>query len=77
MTYHVTARDIVHGRKGNCQNCPVARAIARRHNVSFVWVSGLDVTIGLTKYQLPERVWRWIDRFDEGQAVRPMRFELL
>lgn len=77
MTYHVTARDIVHGKRGSCSQCPVNRAIQRRHPVSFVWVGGMDVTIGLTKYTLPTRVWRWIDRYDAGEAVRPMRFELL
>ena len=77
MTYRVTQQDIDAGLRGSMQHCPVAHAIKRRRPFAHVRVSIFSAYIEEKRHTLPIRVVRWIGKYDSGEEVRPMRFELL
>jgi hypothetical protein len=74
----VTARDIENGSRSDSGRCPIARAIKRvyRHRsvqvdevYAFWYVRGLKHII-----KLPQKVQRFIARFDAGELVKPIKF---
>lgn len=73
----VTQEDIDKGVVGDCQNCPVARAMQR--------IFGPTIRVGTEKgwliingpgrmWDLPEEAITFIDRFDSNQSVAPLSF---
>lgn len=76
VTYRVTQQDIEAGLPESMQHCPVAHAIRRRYRSAHVRVTVFAAYIEKKRYTLPVRVSRWICSYDEGQEVRPIRFEL-
>jgi hypothetical protein len=90
-TINVTANDIAHGKKRDCQKCPVARAVFRvARNAGWwgvsagVWVVAFYASeaefdgSGLFRDSagFPESVGDWINAFDDGSPVAPFSFKL-
>ena len=78
MKIQVTQDDIDHGRSGDCNFCPVARAVKRATHLDL----GVRVTIGyvylgnLVNFQLLSKVADFVYDFDVGMPVKPFEFEL-
>ena len=86
MKIHVTQEDIDHGFRGDCKECPVARAVNR------VLATGLYATAGvftiaifegykamLHRMHVEERVANFIETFDHHNGrsfCQPFEFEL-
>lgn len=75
MKINVTQRDIEKGLREDPNSCPVARAIKRR-GFEDVSVKTQVIWIGCRKYNPPEIVEDFIERFDKGDTVQPFKFEL-
>jgi hypothetical protein len=84
------ADDIVKGARG-CITCPVARATGRaglsrglaplsmkglRTKPAYAHVTTLLIFVGRYKAPTPPAVAEFIRRFDAGQAVAPIAFDL-
>lgn len=79
MKIEVTAEDIQRGRKGNACSCPIHRAGRRAGLIDFeVWNKAVSVYLDGKKknYPLPEVAQQFIKKFDCGQPVEPIAFEL-
>lgn len=83
---NVTEEHIIHGRKRNCFNCPVAKAIGE------LLVGDVDVSVGVTGgtltidkrgealFDLPDEAGEWITKFDTGDLgykAQPISFSVL
>lgn len=80
LTVDVTQEDINHGERGNCNSCPVARAIQRASGHECR-AGGSQITIkpenGRNLYLVtPEAAWRFMYDFDMGRKVEPFSFTL-
>lgn len=65
----VTADDIVHGERGDCQTCPFARALSRDYPIAGLWTvtefqAKAGGVIGTRAYDLGDALERAICRFD-------------
>ena len=83
MTEALTAEDIAEGQQGDCELCPVARAVGRMldvgeasgdhvhitHNTATVYEHGGTVIV---KLRISQRLSDWIYAFDHEQDVRPI-----
>lgn len=72
----VTAEDIKFGVPGSCTACPVA--IAARRNfpgANVVVISRLTID-GRRSGPFSADVCRFIEQFDDGEAVEPIRFKV-
>lgn len=81
MRVEVTREDIAHGERGNCEHCPVARALERATGSPCVHVGHSGMYAGKsddseTVWDTPLRVLRFMDSFDKGKRVRPFAFDL-
>lgn len=76
MKIKVTKEDIRNGKRGKCSKCPVALAIGRIFPNERISVTELGIKIGRMLLVIPKRVDCWVGRFDEGNVVDPMTFEL-
>lgn len=81
MKIEITQHDIDYGVQGECQLCPIARAVKRKIN-GEVRVFGDDISIFTTDiirryryYKLPQKAKDFMQRFDDGKKVRPFTFE--
>ncbi len=79
----ITEEDIKQGIKGDCENCPMARAVSRRFPEYHIDVSGISVFIRdnlsgktITQYKLSHPAARYIRNFDFGIDTRPATFRL-
>lgn len=74
----VTKTDIKRGKPGVPCACPISLAISRATGMKRVYVS--DPSIPLHNYcyfgNKPEQIEDFIEKFDEGDKVRPFSFEL-
>lgn len=73
----VTQRDINLGTRGNCERCPIARALRRQGFLLAVWRSWLDdVETGHRVTNLPLKACRAIHMFDNygRSSVQPFQF---
>ena len=77
----VTQADVNDGRRSDCRDCPIARAIQRatgNPNISIglhhgrFWKSADDYTV----FQIPEVCAKFIVDFDGGLPVSPFSFEV-
>lgn len=75
MKIQVTEDDIRFGERGECTDCPVARAISRATKRE-AYVDSYDICSGSYDWFTPEAVRTFIARFDSGQPVEPFTFEL-
>ncbi len=73
----VSKHDVRLGRRMSFTGCPVARSLSRSLN-QRVWVSGLEILCdrGPAYIPTPERVKRFIERFDAQNPVKPFTFTL-
>lgn len=75
MIVKVTKNHIHKGQKGKPCDCPIALALrmAGHQNVevfnSCIWING-------KRYPTQLKVDRWIRRYDKGETVEPLEFEL-
>ncbi len=78
----VTRKHINNGVRRTCSQCPVALAIAEKLNVltpdvsvaqSRLYVFDKDCRVAMNT---PDKVRRFIEKFDERQPVRGFTFEL-
>ncbi len=69
--------DIEEGIRGDCDACPVARAVNRAIGRDFTTVGTDSIQIGSEIITTPNSVRNWINRFDSGDfSSRPFGFEL-
>lgn len=81
---HVEAADIKAGHRGSCARCPVAIAIHRAVGLRvYVAAENIKKADGKTRgdrgnpiADLPEIATRFIEAFDAGRNVKPLRFYL-
>ncbi len=81
MLIEVTQNDIDEGRRGECELCPVARAIKRASGSHCVYVDPTEVLLGenvleATWTKLPEEAAQFIEDYDNMQPVDPFSFNL-
>ena len=79
MKITVTKRDIRLGRKHNCEGCPIARSIRRATGDRTIQVGCDNIFLANEKYvsiPLPLKVKKFIEAFDEGEAVKPFSFTM-
>ena len=76
MKIEVTAEDIEKGNQGNCWRCPVALALMRAFQTNRVSVTGPYAQIKGERFDLPNKVQRFISSFDKGTDVTPFTFQL-
>jgi hypothetical protein len=86
LTIDVTADDIEHGKRRDCNNCPVARAIQRHFHTVKVGVGAVIYwdTPWHDLYNVycvpPDSVFEFISRFDNNpidyERPQPISFEL-
>ena len=81
MKIEVTQNDIDKGIQGECQLCPIARAIKRSSNFKRVYVNTkyievLHYVTGVKTYELPKKAKTFVKRFDRQEPVKPFSFEL-
>jgi hypothetical protein len=69
------ASHIAKGRVSSAFSCPIARAINDALGVDNTAVA-FTAQIGSRRYKLPLAASRFIDRFDTGEQVKPIRFKL-
>lgn len=80
----VTAEDIEHGEAGNCNNCPVAKAVDRRAGRFDARVGSTYLYFGedpdLREIPIPKEATAFIRRFDDeeyrGRPHNPFSFDL-
>jgi hypothetical protein len=70
MRVKVMQKHIREGRKQSTSTCAVALAIKERFKANDVMVANMATIDGIN-YELPEKVHKFIDRFDEGKSVKP------
>jgi hypothetical protein len=83
---NVTATDILRGVRNDQLACPIARAARRRFKVKSRERAGVRVHYHkllvdqggewMTSYNLPQVASDFLDEFDSGEPVMPVRFEV-
>ena len=82
MRVSVTQADITCGQRRSSCNCPVANAIKRSYEVSYIACGQNTVDIKLrsaeriVSYQLPSFVSLRISMYDASGVMEPFEFEL-
>jgi hypothetical protein len=73
---NVTQRDIDKGDPYVGDLCPVARAMCRafKKGLGFVNTDGDTIEIGYNTYKAPKSVDTFVDKFDNGETVKPFSF---
>lgn len=81
--YQMTAEDIHHGKRGDCDACPVALTILRTDGLQDVDVTGCGVVLGVEEdgtqieARYPQEVESFISGFDRGGVnMKPIAFAL-
>ncbi len=78
----VTQEDIDRGNPGMCPTCPVAIAanrILHPYKCAVMPIgNGSEMALALNGevYDLPKKVFVFVDRFDWGKPVKPLSFYL-
>ena len=76
MIINVTAEHIYHGKRENCYDCPVAKALESAFPGKGVAVGFKTCRVGEVLYDLPEAVTQAIRGFDSGKGMLPFTWEL-
>ncbi len=80
MTVEVTADHIKKGKPRSCSKCPAAHAIrsALGLKVPGVFVNAISGYISMKggPYKMPDNLVDFVRRFDAGEAVSPISFDL-
>ena len=78
----LTADDIAMGVRTDCNNCPVARAIARMFPDCDVSVDSFDIIISRDciaygrKFTVSKALRQWISDFDGDEVCEPVKLEI-
>lgn len=72
----VTRDHIKRGCKGSTMSCPIAIALKEALLTHDVQVKPSDLRINQVSYGVPSSLKRFIERFDEGKIVRPLKFRV-
>lgn len=72
----MTQEDIDEGEVKKPANDPVARCIRRHVPDRPVYALNQYIRIGRKDYETPTKVLFFIQRFDRGEKVKPITFEL-
>lgn len=74
----VTADDIAKGEEGNCFACPIARALSRACETTFVYVTPNKLSVrDVGSCLVPERAAVFMLTFDNGRPVKPFTFTVV
>jgi hypothetical protein len=76
ITIDVTAADIKHGKKGDCNSCPVALAASRVSNDFYAWAGCFSLRIFGIRYNYPREIVQWVHDFDADKPVKPVSFTI-
>ena len=84
VTVEVTERDIRRGITADPRSCPIALALKRATRKKNVAVFNEDADLRnndrdwLTEWsaKMPRRATRFVDQFDKGYTVKPIKFNL-
>jgi hypothetical protein len=82
LDVEVTAEDIAEGERFTCDNCPIARALRRAARIGVggwptVAVGCREVYLnGKPSTLVPAAAREFIYRFDNGDPVKPIAFQL-
>jgi hypothetical protein len=76
MRVDVTQEDIEEGARGDCNFCPVARAIRRAFPTKSVFVGANTIGVGGERLEMPDDVDEFVCAFDSYCDVYPFSFEL-
>lgn len=77
MKIEVTQEDIDHGIKGDCDLCPIARAVHRHIPTARVGITVIRLNrMSFSCIDLPEEARNFIHLFDHGMKVIPFEFEV-
>lgn len=80
MKAKIIKKDIKHGERNSCADCPIALAVKRMLKLDNVLVYShvrvIDNSLKATYYKLPKKATDFILKFDEGHTVKPFTFEL-
>jgi hypothetical protein len=80
LTVRVTAEDIEHGRRGDCESCPIAKALHRCYPLrnSYWQVGGTTALATRTAavFWLSPRTIAFIATFDYHATAEPATFRL-
>ena len=78
MTVRVTWKDIRSGVMGDCQMCPIAKALRRKtYYKQDINVAGSeDCTVGNYQATGPKTMDTFINQFDAGKPVKPFTLTL-
>lgn len=60
----------------DCNSCPVALAVKEAVKHDAVEAGQFTITIGSLSHETPSRVTRFMDKYDNGESVKPFTFEL-
>jgi hypothetical protein len=72
----VTDEDLRNGKRGLCEDCPVALALQRRLPPFRIQVFTDRAFVGEMVYQLTRQARALVLAFDKGQPVRPQTVRL-
>jgi hypothetical protein len=76
MIVTITKKDLMNGKQGNATQCMTARAIRRATGIRKVTVSSTHANVAGTTFDLPKKVRKAIDLFDNGKVVKPFTFRM-
>lgn len=79
LEVEITAEDIKNGRAGEYNSCPISLAL-KRQGCQNLRVEEDYISFTLNnlpyKYATPKKIANFIDEFDEGRSVMPLKFIL-
>lgn len=76
MKFTMMKEDIEKGVHSTISACPVALCIKRQTRARKVRVFQQEIMIGRKWVDAPTKINFFIQRFDQGEKVRPITFEL-
>lgn len=76
LRIEVTKGDITMGMGGGVARCPIALAVRRTTNASWVAVDGAHASLitsdgATSRYSMTERAGHFVQAFDAGRPVNP------
>lgn len=76
LKVNVTRDDIKRGIPEDESYCPIARAVRRLGKKKLVLVDADICVLGLHDFKLPRKAAKFIDKFDNGETVKPFSFTM-
>lgn len=76
LNVYVGKRHIEHGKRANCDSCPIALALMEKNIWSSVSVSTTTAYFPNSCGYLPPAAKKFISNFDSGHPVKPFSFRI-